>query len=148
MKLANNVNIRVFCKPEEDASLIKEKLLLPFDLKKEKIAIKAQKAEGFQERTIMIFSALLEKERHVKAFLENLNEKLGEETQTLIEQWESRTDDNLDFFIRLDKDMMMKNKLVLTDSGNCYHIKINLAAFPKRKEKAREIAEGIFGNGL
>ena len=147
MKLANTVSLRAFCKPEEDKSLVVEKLklLLPFDLEKEKIAINAQKAEGFEERTIRIITATLTKDRHIKAFLENLNQKLGSEKQTLIEQLQSRVDDDLNFYIRLDKEMMLKDKFILTDSGSCYHIKINLAAFPKKREKAGEIVRKIFG---
>ena len=46
MKLANNINVRVFCKDEEDKPLIIEKLklLLPFDLENEKIAISPHRA--------------------------------------------------------------------------------------------------------
>ncbi len=141
MRLANNVNIRVFCKEDEDKELLLEKLrmLLPFDAEKEKIKITEQKAEGFDEKQILIISVSLVKERHVSAFIENLLSRLGDEKKTLLEQLESRLDNNLDFFIRLDKELLLKDKLVLTDSGNCYHIKINIAAFPKRRARAAEM---------
>ncbi|MBI2664813.1 hypothetical protein HYX10_05745 [Candidatus Woesearchaeota archaeon] len=141
MKAANNASIRVFCREDEDKKTITEKLrmLLPFDLEKEKIRVEEQKAEGFQEKRISIISAALTKDRHINAFIENLLNNLGEEKKTLLEQIDSRLDDDLNFFLRLDKEMLLKNKFVLTDAGNCYHIKINIASFPKRKEKAVEI---------
>ena len=54
--LAHNINITVFCKPEEDVGLITEKLLflVPLDLKKEKIELKRTNATGFNEKKITI----------------------------------------------------------------------------------------------
>ena len=61
-------------------------------------------------------------------------------------QKESRLDDNLDFFLRFGKDEYIRNdKLMLTDSGNCFHIKISIDAFPKKREIALKIADKIFG---
>jgi len=147
VKLANNIKIRVFCKGDEDKNLIVEKLklLLPFDLEKEKIKLEERKAEGFDEKKIYVIRAFLTKDRHINAFIENLVDRLGEEKKTLLEQFESRLDDDLNFFIRLDKDMLLKNKFVVTDSGNCYHIKINIAAFPKKREKVIEVLNKLLG---
>lgn len=145
MRLANNAEIRVFAKEGEDVQEItgKLKVLLGFDPEKEKVELRDRAAEGFEERKIHIISAYFDKERQLSAFLSGLSEKLGNEKETLLEQVDSRTDDNLDFFIRLDKEMLLKGKYVLTDSGNCYHIKISLAAFPKKKEKAEGIVKKI-----
>jgi RNA binding exosome subunit len=146
VKLANNVNLRVFCKEDEDKKLIVSKLkaLLPFDLEKEKITIDEKKADGFNDTAIWILSVTLAKERHVNAFLKLLSEKLGEEKKTLLEQATTRLDDELNFFIRLDKTMLLKDKFVLTDSGKCYHIKINIAAFPKKVEKGLIVLKDMF----
>ncbi len=146
MRVANNINVRVFCKEGENKELIIEKLklMLPFDLEKEKIKVKETRAEGFNGKRIDVIEVALEKERHVNAFLEALKEKLGSEKETLLKQLDSRLDDELNFFMRLDKDMMLKDRFVLTDTGNCYHIRINIAAFPKRREKAAGILKEIF----
>ena len=82
-------------------------------------------------------------------FLNNLVENLDEEQRKLIlSQLESRLDDNLDFFLRFDKEEYLKNnKLKLTDSGNCFHIEMSIAAFPKKREIGMEIVKKIFGGG-
>ncbi len=121
----------------------KLKLLLPFDLGKEKVKITDQAAEGFDEKRIAILSVMLTKDRHVNAFIENLIKRLGDEKNTLLEQLDSRLGNDLNFFIRLDKELLLKDKFALTDSGNCCHIKINIAAFPKRREKAAEMIRKI-----
>ena len=74
-------------------------------------------------------------------FLENLLNNLskGQKEQILRED-ESRLDENLDFFIRLDKDSWINDKkLELTDSGKCFHLKISIAAFPKKREVALKV---------
>ena len=145
VKIANNVNVRVFCKEGEDKALItgQLKLLLPFDLEKEKIKVEEKKAEGFVDRRIDVFKVVLIKDRHINSFIDNLMEKLGDEKKTLIEQLDSRLDDDLNFFIRLDKDMLLKGKFVLTDSGNCFHIRINIASFPKKKSTALAVLKEL-----
>ena len=151
MKLAHQIKIKVFSyeKNNEDEKLILDKFLqlFPFDLKDEKILLNRANASGFEDRKITIFDVTLEKEKHTNGFIENLVKNLDEEQKKLIlEQVESRLDDNLSFFLRLDKSEYLKNnKLKLTDSGNCFHIMISVAAFPRKREIALNIVKGIFG---
>ena len=47
--------------------------------------------------------------------------------------------------MRFDKDELIKNNnLVLTDKGNCFHVKISIAAFPKKRKIALENIHNIF----
>ena len=150
MKIAHQIKITVFSyeKHNEDPNLALEKLLqlVPFNAKDEKISLNKTEAHGFNEKKIIIFEILLEKEKHTNKFLENLIGKLNiHQKNTILEQLESRLDDNLSFFLRFDKEEYIKNgRLALTDSGNCFHIEIGIAAFPRRKEAAIGVARGIF----
>lgn len=148
MKLAHKIKISVFCSPEKDEEKIRNSLisLIPFNLENEKVDLKETKAKGFNEKLIKILEIELEKEKHTAFFLKNLSEMLNEkQKELLIRQIKSRLDDNLHFFIRLDKEKFLKNELFITDSGNCFHIKISIAAFPAKKEKGIEIVKEIFG---
>ncbi len=147
MKLANSIKISVFSKDGEDAQAIEKKLkqLIPFNLIDEKIAVQRQTAIGFNEKKIMLLEINLKRQRHTTAFLENLNNKLGQQQKDmLLRQKESRLDNDLNFFIRLDKEKLLNDEYWITDSGNCYHIKISIAAFPKRREYAIQIIEHIY----
>jgi RNA binding exosome subunit len=148
MKLANNVSVRVFAKEDEDKEAIVYGLLrmLPFNPEDEKLKIREQKAEGFGDKKIAIISITLEKDRHVNPFLTHLVGNLGRENETLVEQAESRLDDDLNFTIRLDKERLLAGKYVLTDGGKCYHIAMNLAAFPKKRETGLALIKQIFKN--
>jgi RNA binding exosome subunit len=147
MRLIHNARLNVFCKEEDNEEIITDKLkeLLPVDFEKEKLEIKRRVAQGFESKKIITLEIFFEKERHTKLFLENLNEKLSkEQKELLINQAESRLDEELDFFIRLDKQKLLNNEYWVTDSGDCFHIKMAIAAFPKKRDIALGIIREIF----
>ena len=139
MKAVHQVHLSVFCKIGDDEGLILSRLksLIPFDIEKEKININRSSTEGFENKKIIIFKVVLEKERHTNMFLDSLKEKLSKDQKDLLlKQIDSRLDEDLRFFIRLDKEKMLDNEYYLTDSGNCFHIKMSIAAFPAKRENA------------
>lgn len=149
MKQANNISIRVFCKHEEDKQKIREGLkkiigITEEQLIKEKQEIKETIAKGFEEK-IIILEAFLEKNKHTNKILENLKENLTEKDKELLITQDNRLDENLDFYVRLSKPLILEDLYELTDSGECYHIKINIAAFPKNKETTKQKIKEIFG---
>ncbi len=146
MKYFHSIKLTVFCKPEDDEEKIKQALvsLVPFDFEKEKIELKSQKADIILDRKITILEVTLQKQRYTQAFFEYLMSKLDDrQRKILVEQKESRLDDTADFFIRLDKEYLLENKFVLTDDGNCFHIRISIAAYPAKKEVAMKILDKI-----
>jgi len=146
MRLANNIRVNVFVKVEDDEAAVKKHLLalFPFDLEQEKIVLQRSKALGFNQREIIILEVELKKERHTNAFLSFLKEKLNEQQKSVLVKQENRLDDDCNFFIRLDKSKLLNNEYWITDSGDCYHIRISIAAFPKKKERARQVIEQMF----
>lgn len=151
MKYFHSITLNVFSKPEDDEEKIKTALLglIPLDLEKEKIEIKTQNVSGFNERKIKIIEVKLLKQRHTDAFFEFLMSKLNDEQKRLLlRQKESRLDDNIDFFIRLDKDRLLSGEYFITDFGNCFHIKISIAAFPAKKEIALKIVDEILAANM
>lgn len=146
MKLANNIVLSVFVKPGEDCEKIKAKLLslVPFELEKEKIHCNATSAVGFNDKIIKILEIKLEKEGHTTRFLKHLNSLLPQEKKELLLSQENRLDDRLNFFIRLDKEKFLEGICRITDQGNCFHIKMNIAAFPRKREEALKVIREIF----
>ena len=147
MKLAHQIKISVFIHEEEDREKIFNKLisLVQFDLKKEKIKLNEDTAMGFNNKKIKTYEIVLEKNKHINGFLEKLKESLGkEQKELLLKQAESRLDEDLHFFIRLDKEKLLNDEFSITDSGNCFHIRISPAAFPAKRELAMEVLNQIF----
>ena len=119
--------------------------LLPLDFDKEKMRVAEENAESFEGRKIKILTLEVSKEAHTNLFIKTLKDLIGaDQCQTLLEQRWSRLDDELYFYIRLEKDALLENKYILTDGGDCFHIRMHIAAFPKDREKALKVVEEIF----
>lgn len=146
MKYAHHIKLTVFVKPEENCSLIKKKLigLIPFNFEEQEIPLITNSAEGFENRKIIIYEIDLFKENHTTSFIKNLKEKLSnEQKELLLSQRRSRLDEELYFYIRLDKSELLQGRYSITDSGDCVHIKMSIAAFPKNREVALRVVEEI-----
>lgn len=150
MKVAHNITASVFSVPEDNEKVIRKSLvsLFPFDIEKEKLAVDEQNAQGFGNRKIKIMALRINKESHTNLFLDNLKEKLGHDQRIrLAREAVTRLDSEFCFFIRLDKESLAKEGIyALTDSGSCFHIKISLAVFPKKAEKAIELVKSFFSS--
>ena len=145
MKLAHNIKISVFAHQEEDQEKVAKTLtsLCPFDLGQQKIEIKKTIAKGFNDQNITIFEIFLQKTAHSSKFLDSLKQKLTpDQRDLLLKQAESRLDEELNFFIRFDKTkLLQENELWITDSGNCFHIKITIAAYPANKRNGLNVIQ-------
>ena len=140
-KLIHSIQITILEKNEDDLEKIYDVLLFifPADYKKECIDINHENFEGLQKNTIHSISLTTTKERHNKSLSESLFSKLSDEIKKqLLDQIDSRLDDQGNFYIRFDKQELMKKSFQLTDSGNCVHIKIKMAAFPAKREQFKK----------
>lgn len=148
MKYAHLIKLTVFSREEEAESILGSLLkFFPFNLEENKTHVKKTKAEGFNKKEMQIFEVALTKQSLANEFLESLTGNLTEiQRGILLKQSESRLDNNLDFFIRFDRDSWIKEKkLLFTDSGDCFHLKISIAAFPKKREVALKVVNDLFG---
>jgi RNA binding exosome subunit len=148
MKSFHHVAISVFAKPEDDAPKLAQGLraLLPFSLDDEQLTLEDHHAKGFNERTIHIMSVHLMKDRHINTFLDSFLQRLSRQQRLqLMQEADTRLDSELMFFIRIDKDLWANEQIVqLTDSGNCYHFKCHVSAFPSKREVALDVVTKVF----
>ncbi len=146
MKLVHHITVSVFIKPEEEAEPIERAFfsLFPFDLEAEKVPARRTRAESFGGRRITILEATLQRAKHTTAFLSKLRDSLNEEQRALLLAQDNRLDEHLTFYIRLDKPKLLEGRLWITESGDCFHLKMPIAAFPHREEAARRILTEIF----
>lgn len=142
MKLAHNIEMRVFCKEEDNKELLIKKIkeLFPFDFKD--LEFKSKISYGFEDNKIKVMTVFIKKQKQTNIVLKNLLSNLNDEQKDLLlRQIESRLDESLHFYIRLDKDKLLNNEYFITDSGNCFHFKICIAAYPHKREVAIEIVK-------
>lgn len=149
-KLVHNIFLSVFVKPEDNYDEIKSGFLKLVGIILEKkgkdiLEIKEENTKGFNDRIIKIISCKIDKDKYVKKWIKNmLNNLTKEQKDMLINQKESRLDDDLFFFIRLDKKKFLSGNWWITEEGDCYHIKLHIAAYPAKKEKGMHIIDKIF----
>jgi hypothetical protein len=151
MRFIHNAKITVFLKGEElqDSEKYHEIFLklIPIDFEKEKLQIDIGEVEGLEGNDITIMSIQISKENHTNIFIKHIKTLLGkDQCETILKQKESRLDEELFFYVRLDKKSSINNEWKLTDSGDCVHIKMSVAAFPKKKEAALEIIKKMFSS--
>lgn len=150
-RLVLAVHLRVFIKPEDEFEHVRNGFLrlVPFALADEKVELKEETIDTSMEgpaRIVRVLRITLTKPRHVTLFLEHLNEKLSaEDKRMLLNQKESRLDEEGLFFLRLERiAWMVDSEAVVTDSGNCYHIALDIAAYPKKRETMLAQLEKVF----
>lgn len=148
MKYAHLIKLTVFSYENENIDLVLASFLrfFPFDLEDNKVVLGKANATGFNEKKITIFEVKLTKNNLINQFLQNSLENLDKhQKNTILNQIDSRLDKNLDFFLRFDKSSWVnEKKLILTDSGKCFHLKISIAAFPKKREIALNVINNLF----
>ncbi len=147
VKIIHNLTVSVFEKDPEEIKKIKSSLrkILPLDFQKEKITITHEKAEGFNQKIIHIFSLKLTRNNHIKKLLTTIFKGLSKsDKRKLINQKESRLDKDGYFYIRLDKKLLMNDAFVLTEKGDCFHFKIKLASFPASKSGFLKSLDTLF----
>ena len=148
MKYAHLIKLTAFSYEHENNKTILGNFLrfFTFDLEDNKVALKTSNASGFNEKKIEIFEVTLARNNLINQFLDNMLNNLDKDQKNqILSQAESRLDKNLDFFLRFDKDSWINGKkLVLTDSGKCFHVKISIAAFPKKREIALNVVKDLF----
>ena len=75
------------------------------------------------------------KKRHnillVEAIFRNLEKN---EIKKIYDQMESRLSDEGDFYMRLDKQSLLDKSFILTEDGDCFHIKIKTAGYPAKRQ--------------
>lgn len=144
MKIAHNTEITVFVKSYENAEQLTEalKALVPLTLEAEEAyPLYITNVEAFEGSTTQILKVILSKQGHLKEYLLWLLGQLKEEQKKLLlEQLGTRLDEDCNFYMRFHKDKWLEEKrLWLVDHGNCFHMKITIAAYPKNKVSAAKV---------
>lgn len=137
MKNIHNITVRVIEKDEDKIPQIKQKLnhLLPLDFKKEKISVNHDTVKGFEDKTLHILTMDINKSKHNKTLIKYIFNNLSDDFKTEIyNQRNTRLDKDGNFYIRLDKESLLKDKFELVDHGDCFHFRFKIAAYPSNEE--------------
>lgn len=98
------------------------------------------------EGTMIIYTLFFKKLSALNTFAKKLAACLTkEEKNDFLEEPELLLDAEGKLSLRLDKELLMNEKMSLTQDGNCYQVKASIAAYPKNQENIIAVLEKIIG---
>lgn len=133
---AHYVEITALAQATEDPDLVKEAMrtLLPEDTD-----IETEEAEGHFGNPVRLLKARFENAAEIRGFFDKLGPHFRDR---VLDQLDSRLDDDCNLWIRLDKDAALDGD-VLPARGEGIVARVKLAAFPANRENAEESARDL-----
>ena len=148
MKLPfKSVDISTILHATEDEEKVSQalSLLLPED-----VSLEREEAEGHYGDSKVILSASIENRPHMRKFWDKVLELLSEsERDWLSRNAVDRIADDCTLYLRFDKQFLVgEERLKFTKSGDIVHVRMNVSAYPAKKELAVEKMREFVEAGL
>ncbi len=139
--MIHNISYRVFVYGTENEEKVKEAIQTLFPNSHPQ----TDTTEGYFKNPVLILHDKITKNREIKGFIKILEQIDAASKKRLINELENKMDHRGNLFLRFDKQRAYLGDLKIIEHGDAIHVKINIAAYPAKKEKAIEVAKDIFG---
>ncbi len=141
MFMIHNISYRVFVYGTENEEKVRDaiKTLFPNSYPE------TDTTEGYFGNPVLILHDKITKKREIKEFVEILKKMDKQGKKGLLNELQNKMDEKGNLFLRFDKQRAYLGDLKIVEHGNSVHVKIKIAAYPAKKEKAIELAKEIFG---
>ncbi len=139
--MIHNISYRVFVYGTENDEKVKEavKTLFPNSHPQ------TDTTEGYFKNPVLILHDKITKNREIKEFVNVLKQIDTASKKRLRSELENKMDERGNLFLRFDKQRAYLGDLKIIEHGDAIHVKINVAAYPAKKENAIKVARDIFG---
>ena len=139
--MIHNISYRVFVYGTENEEKVKEavKTLFPNSHPQ------TDTTEGYFKNPVLILHDKITKNREIKEFANVLKQIDTASKKRLRSELENKMDERGNLFLRFDKQRAHLGDLKIIEHGDAIHVKINVAAYPAKKENAIKVAKDIFG---
>jgi RNA binding exosome subunit len=136
-----NISVLVHATEDEDKILNTLKTFLPDDTKVEK-----EHATGHYQNPIEILTVKIKRSKDIIKVLDFIKRNLPRnDINRLLNDLDSYVDDEGVLFIRVDKQEAARNSIKLGQDDPIL-VRVKVAAYPARKEKALEVARGLLSD--
>ncbi|MGB9978285.1 RNA-binding protein [Methanobacterium sp.] len=139
--MIHNISYRVFVYGTENEEKVKEAVQTLFPNSHPQ----TNTTEGYFKNPVLILHDKITKNREIKEFIRILEQIDETSKKRLRSGLENKMDERGNLFLRFDKQRAYLGDLKIIEHGDAIHVKINIAAYPAKKEKAIEVARDIFG---
>lgn len=139
--MIHNISYRVFVYGTENEEKVKEavKTLFPNSHPE------TDTTEGYFKNPVLILHDKITKNREIKEFVNVLKQIDDASKKQLFDELENKMDARGNLFLRFDKQKAYLGDLKIIEHGDALHVKINVAAYPAKKENAIKVARDILG---
>lgn len=139
--MIHNISYRVFVYGTENEEKVKEavKSLFPNSHPQ------TDTTEGYFKNPVLILHDKITKNREIKEFVNVLKQIDDTSKKQLFNELENKMDARGNLFLRFDKQKAYLGDLKIIEHGDALHVKINVAAYPAKKENAIKVARDILG---
>jgi len=104
-------------------------------------------SSGFEDRKILFLNARVRGDKNSRTIFDSLLANIGgEQKENLLRTTNSRVDENLNYYLRLDIDSLLEGRYEVVDHGHCFHFTFSLITYPKDRIAAIEGITGIIAH--
>ena len=139
--MIHNISYRVFVYGTENEEKVKEAVQTLFPNSHPQ----TDTTEGYFKNPLLILHDKITRKREIKEFVQILEQIDEPSKKRLRSELENKMDEKGNLFLRFDKQRAYLGDLKIIEHGDSIHVKINIAAYPAKKERAIELARDIFG---
>lgn len=139
--MIHNISYRVFVYGTENEEKVKEAVQTLFPNSHPQ----TDTTEGYFKNPVLILHDKITKTKEIKEFVKILEQIDSASKNQLRSELENKMDERGNLFLRFDKQRAYLGDLKIITHGDAIHIKINIAAYPAKKENAVKVAKDIFG---
>ena len=139
--MIHNISYRVFVYGTENEEKVKEAVQTLFPNSHPQ----TDTTEGYFKNPVLILHDKISKKREIKDFVRILEQIDESSKKRLRSELENKMDGRGNLFLRFDKQRAYLGDLKIIKHGDAIHVKINIAAYPAKKENAIKVAKDIFG---
>lgn len=139
--MIHNISYRVFVYGTENEEKVREAIKILFPNSHPQ----TETIEGYFKNPVLILHDKLGKKRETKEFIKILQNLDSSTKKRVLNELNNKMDDKGNLFLRFDKQRAYRGDLKIIEHGDAVHVKIKIAAYPAKKEKAMELAKEIFG---
>jgi RNA binding exosome subunit len=143
MKHFLSVSIRIISREDDSVEQLQSliRCLLP-NIKPELYSIQSDPFIDQFEHKRYFITFHTTNQKLVGVFTQTLFSNLSTDTlAVLASQVPSRVDEECFFYIRLDLSSLLANSFILTDAGDCFHITLSVASYPKKQIVAQQTVQ-------
>ena len=144
MKQIHNIRIRVLDREKETCQKIIDTLLFAAKIEKKDVEIKI--SDDGEDDPLYIYELWVDHQQPIRKITSHIVTCLPSEEKTTVHDNPHKfLDTGTHCFLRLDKRKAQEGTYVFSETPDCVHVRLNIAAFPATKEKAAKIVQELFG---